>query len=438
MKTIKVIILGIIFLTGMMPLVFADVYINVMAVNGSPDKKDTSVKYNLPGDLKAEDILDTNGLKLDYNVADANYVVSGSVSLEPKESKTFRIRVKDIWHITPEQTTQIKSDIEKGFEQVGKIYDAAKAQELKDKLEKRLDFITQQQSSASSIEQRIDSYRSYRNEVARIRDEALAVDYWKSNPEQNKNQRIIHFNIDTENPVNGETKPIKEKQYLPSEVKPQDVVEAAGFEIRYDQERQQSFLFKEEEIPQGQKKSYTIGLRDIWHIEQNDIDYLRKRADYAEDFLKNSKYAQTAKVIYDQIDPLLKNIEESQKKTLEITEHISAYRDNHKSFEDAKSDVENIEKLLALYREELEKSKVENVLSKVRSLKGLSDFSKQVFDKKPTESKTWSFISWVLLFVGGLSIIYFIVLLIRSNSSKLSKNSEASDDKIKGKEGEKK
>ena len=434
MKTLKVIILGIIFLSGMMPLAFADVYINVMAVNGAPERKETTVKYNLPGDLKAEDILDTNGLKLEYNATDANYVVSGSVALDTKETKTFRVRVKDIWRITPEQTKEIKDQIDKGFEQVGKLYDAVKGQELKDKLDKKLDFITQQQSAANSIEQRIDSYRSYRNEVARIKEEALAVDYWKSNPQQNKPQRLIHFNIDTENPLNGETKPIKEKQYLPSEVKPQDVAEAAGFEIRYDQDRQQSFLYKEEEIPLGEKRSYTIGIRDIWYIEQTDLDYLRKRADYANEFLKNSKYVSTSKLLYEQVEPLVKLVEESQKINREITEHISAYRDNKKAFDDAKSNVENIEKLLALYREELEKSKVQNVLMKVRSLKGLSDFSQKVFEKKPTESKTWSFISWVLIFVGGLSVIYFVVLIIRSNASKMKKN-DAPDDKIKEQKG---
>lgn len=427
MRTLKAIILGIIFLSGMMPFAFADVYINVMAVNGAQERKETSVKYNLPGDLKEEDILDTSGLTLQYNVADANYYVTGSVTLDPKETKTFRIRVKDIWRITPEQTKQIKDEIDRGFEQVGKLYDAAKGEELKQRLEKKLDEITQQQAAANSVEQRIDAYRSYRNEVARIRDEALAVDYWKSSPEQVKADRIIRLKIDTENPIDGETKPIKEKQYLPTEVKPQDVVEPEGFEIRYDQQRQQAFLFKEEEIPQGQKRSYSIGIRDIWHIEQGDMDYLRKRADYANDFLKNSKYAQTAKILYDQIDPALKSIETAQKKTMEITEHISTYRDNLKSFNEAKSDVENIEKLLALYREELEKTKVENVLKKVRSLKGLADLSQQVFAKKPTETATWGFIGWILLAVGVLSVVYFIVLLIRSNAAKIKPVVEAEE-----------
>ncbi len=78
---------------GMHSVVFADVYINVVAVNGTSANKTSSIKFDLPGELTAEDILDTNGLQLDYDVDDANYFVYGDVTLNPKESKTFRIHL---------------------------------------------------------------------------------------------------------------------------------------------------------------------------------------------------------------------------------------------------------------------------------------------------------------------------------------------------------
>src|SRR5665213_1780492 len=107
-------IAAIIYL-GMMSLGHADIYINVMAVNGSDAPKNSSIKFDLPGELTAEDVLDTNGLQLDYNVDDADYFVYGDVSLKPKESKTFRIHVKDKWMVTPDEVDALKKQIEQGY-----------------------------------------------------------------------------------------------------------------------------------------------------------------------------------------------------------------------------------------------------------------------------------------------------------------------------------
>src|ERR1035441_8077443 len=85
------VLISIIFSMGMMSLASADIYINVVAVNGADAPKNSSIHFNLPGELTAEDILDTNGLQLDYSVDDADYFVYGDVNLKPKESKTFRI-----------------------------------------------------------------------------------------------------------------------------------------------------------------------------------------------------------------------------------------------------------------------------------------------------------------------------------------------------------
>src|SRR5476649_2715475 len=104
----------------MTSLVYADIYINVVAVNGADAPKTSSIKFNLPGELTAEDILDTNGLQLDYSVDDADYFVFGDVSLKAKESKTFRIHIKDKWTLTPDEIAELKKQVEQGYETLGK------------------------------------------------------------------------------------------------------------------------------------------------------------------------------------------------------------------------------------------------------------------------------------------------------------------------------
>ena len=417
-----------IILMGMMPVVWADVYINVLAVNGTERAKDSFVKYNLPGDLTSQDIIDTNGLDLDYNVNDSNYYVHGTVALQPKESKTFRIRVRDVWKLSPAQLDQIKNKIEEGYEQIGKLKDPQQGELLKEKLIQRLDFLQEKSSKAETVEKRIDAFRIYSKELQRIENSALAVDYWRSDPSEVKQDKIIHFSIAVENPFD-KPRPYKNKQYLPSEIKPEDLVEFEGFEVRFDQEKKQTFLFKEEELQPKEKKKYTIGIRDIWFIAQKDIEYLRQRANYVNDFLKDSRYASTCKFLFDQVNELLKNIEDSQaQKRSNILEHISIFRDNQNIYERAKTDVETLEKLLSAYRENLQKSKVENVLQKVRSLKSFADISKAIFNKAPTESVTWKFIFWVLLFVGFLTSVNFIVWIFRSKAKNVSAKTESPSD----------
>jgi hypothetical protein len=86
--------------------------------------------------------------------------------------------------------------------------------------------------------------------------------------------------------------------------------------------------------------------------------------------------------------------------------------------------VEALEKLLAVFRENLEKSKVDNVLKKVKSLKGIADVSNSILNKKFEVDTTWKFIGWVLLFVGLLTGVSYVVWIIRSKDKKIPTEAE--------------
>ena len=416
---LRVVLLSAFLSIGMARLGHADVYINVMAVNGSDMPKTSSIKFDLPGELSADDILDTNGLQLDYNVDDADYFVYGDVTLNPKETKTFRIHVKDKWMVTPDQVDALQKEIDQGYKTLGKPHDPQNADLLKDRLEKKIDYIVNLQSTnADSVEKRIDNFRSYAKEMKRIANDALNVSYWRSDPTQTPSTKLIHLTIGVENPTKF-LKHYKHHDYLPAEVKPEDVVEAEDFEVRYDEVKQLAFLFKEEDLAPGDKKKYSIGIIDIWNIDQKDIDYLRTRAKTAFDFLQDTKFQESAKLLMDSITANLGQIEASQAVQRPVLEHISAYRSNKDLYNDTEKDVENLEKLLSVFREDLEKSKVENILGKIQTLKSVNQVSKVMFNKKFEASTAWSFIGWILLFVGLLTLINFVVWLLRSKEKKI-------------------
>ena len=89
----------IIFLSVYLGLVFtrplyADLYINILAVNGTDEARDKEVQYYLPKELASSDILEVaNGLELDYDSVEGAFLVHGKVRLAPKETKTLKVNI---------------------------------------------------------------------------------------------------------------------------------------------------------------------------------------------------------------------------------------------------------------------------------------------------------------------------------------------------------
>ncbi|MDE2028787.1 MAG: hypothetical protein KGJ11_09640, partial [Candidatus Omnitrophica bacterium] len=112
-------------------------------------------------------------------------------------------------------------------------------------------------------------------------------------------------------------------------------------------------------------------------------------------------------------------IEDSQGVTRPILEHISAYRTNKTTYNSARTDVETLEKLVSVFREDLEKSKVENILQKIQGLRGVADVSKVMFNKKFESATAWSFIGWILLAVGLVTVLSLGVAMLRAKDKKI-------------------
>jgi hypothetical protein len=416
---VRVLVLAVLLVAGWAQRSSADIIINVLAINGAGEKRETPIRFVLPPDLKAEDIADTDGLTLQYDVNEGAYVAQGSVSLDPKATKAFRIKVRDVWRVTPQDVEAIKKQVDEAYDKLGRVGDQEKTDRLRRQLLDRLDFlVAQQTANTDTVEKRIDAYRIYEDRLNDIKRDALSVDYWRSNPDEAMAAKLVRMVIEVENPATQPAQKIEEKQYLPVEVKPEYILNREDFDVKFDEEKQKPYLYKEEELAPGQKKRYEITIKDVWYVRQTEINYLKQRAKYALDFLKESRFEKTAQYLFDRAGEKLSSIEASQEIQREIYEHISAFRLNMRVFEGARKDVEDLEKLVAIYREELEKTKVKNVLQKVRSLKGVAEISDSIFKKKPKMNTTWQMIGWILLFVGIYTVIHFAIWSIRSAGRK--------------------
>lgn len=181
------------------------------------------------------------------------------------------------------------------------------------------------------------------------------------------------------NPADNEqTVPVK--VYLPMEIKPEDVIYKEDLEIGYDTQQGSYYVHGEYLLGPKEVLEKEIELKDIWIIDESQIDLIRQEAkSIAEDF-KKTNYAAKAALIYQGIDKKLQNVAEMQKaSSASPGYHISNYRNALSLLNSAKAD------LLA----------AKTLLAEV-SPKGLAKF-------------TWKIILFIIIFLGVLGVSFFFI-----------------------------
>lgn len=391
----------------------ANITINLVAVNPSAtEEKETPVTYYLPKEIDSQDILNPGGLNVDYDIDRGSYVLRGSVKLKPKESKTIKVEVKDIWRIAPEEVEILKKQIEENLAllQGTPYYESGQA--LRDQMFKKMDFVLAQQVNYSeNVERRIEEYHAYIDDINQIRKNAFSIDYLKATPAPITDSKTVKFIIEVKNPSKDETKKITQKHYLPKEVRSEHVLDSKGFDVRFDDLKKQSYLSKNEEFKPGETKKYEITIKDIWHIPEDSVETLRQRAQVAYDGVKDSDFSNSAGFLFDTITDRLSRVMSSQSVKQDMQRYIGTFRMNEDHMRDAEEDVAKLETMLAAVKakklEEFEKSKVKNVLQKLQALRGIMAISQAVFGKKPSMNTTWKVIWGILIFVAFFTAIHF-------------------------------
>ena len=393
----------------------AAVNINIVAANASStETKKSPIKYYLPKELVPLDIIGTGGLELDYDIDRSLYYLHGTIELAPKETKTIKVEVQDVWRISPDEVDILKKQISDNVSLLAKTPYSESAQIVRDNMFGKLDYVVAQQSNYSdNIERRIEEFRSYLEILNEIRKNAFSSEYFKSSAPLEETAKTVKFVIEVENPSKTQEKKFQQQHYLPTEVHSQDVVEAQGFEVRFDAQRQQSFLAKEETFAPGEKKRYEIVIKDVWRVSQEKIDNFKERAQKAIDGIKGSEYAESANYVFDEATSNLQKIEELQAQKHDMKQHIGAYRISKEKLAKIEDQILRLETMLATVKakklEEFEKSKVKNVLQRLKALRGITALSQAIFGKKPSINTTWKVIWGVMAFIGFFTTFHFLI-----------------------------
>ncbi len=148
---------------------FNSVEINFLITNPSSIRQIVKFKAFLPQEAKPEHILDSSGLKLDYDPNAETYYVFGDIALGPKESVTRKVEIKDIWVFSNEEIKSIKSQAEGLLPALKKTQYEAQGAILKNDIDSTLNIVLlRQEASYSSPQDHIVAYRENKERVTRV------------------------------------------------------------------------------------------------------------------------------------------------------------------------------------------------------------------------------------------------------------------------------
>jgi len=403
---------------------WADLSINLIAVNASAEVKKVPVKFYLPRELAPEDVKETGPLKIDYDVDKGEYFVYGDFEFQPKETKTYKILVKDVWYVTEEEINLLKKQLEENLALIKDKEKYAVAETAKNRLVEQLDYILAQQVNYSEdINRRIEEYRAYADTLEDIRRKTFSLEFLAQQAKSIADvdeTKTVKFILEVKNPSETEEKAFQQKHYLPKEIRSEHIVDAQGFDVRYDHDKQKYFLTKEEKFKPGEIKKYEIVIRDIWHMPLSKVDSLEERAQTAMTEVQDSAFAASGDYLFNRVKELLDQIRNSQQEGQIVKDYIGSFRVNQRRYSAAEADVQKLEQMLAIVRakklEELEKTKVKNILQKLQALRGLAALSEAIFKKGISVTATWRIIMATLIFLAFFTTWHFITWIRRSKT----------------------
>src|SRR3989338_10523231 len=89
----------------------AEMVLKVLVVNPSETEvKEFPIHSPLPPEVRPEHVLDGDGLQVEYDPQAQAYVLTGTVTLKPKESWSRRVVLEDVCVIPPERFSALHSE----------------------------------------------------------------------------------------------------------------------------------------------------------------------------------------------------------------------------------------------------------------------------------------------------------------------------------------
>ncbi|MDD5421828.1 MAG: hypothetical protein WC592_00010 [Candidatus Omnitrophota bacterium] len=412
--TLIVVLWTLIVISG---TVFADVALKIVIANGSAsEEKDVPVYYNLPAGVKKDDVVSADGLNVDYDAQKGLYFVKGSVKLKPMESSTIKVVIKDVWKVSPQDVEELSTILKDKMNSIKDEKVKEKLNLVEKSISSKIEAILKDQADyADDIEKRMQLFSAVNEKISAIKNDIFSLDTlvyaggWKE-----EDAGAITLIIEAENPTDKKlTTPVK--YYLPKEVIPDYVTDPAGFAIRYDAEKDLSFLEKEAAFEPKEKKRFAVKVKNVWRISEEVLKGFIDEASKMNEKLKSTELASLGASMYNDIKKKADGIIESQNKAETVIEHIANYRTNQKALDDIKESLSRMHRLFEERKkdEAIQKNRIKNVLREINILQQVKKMSDVLIKGKLQQVGVWKIVLIIVLFVIIITSSFYVIWFMR-------------------------
>ena len=267
----------------------ASITLKIRAINPRSEKQKVEVKRLLPEGVKPEDVVNASEYQITYDVAARAYEVKKEIEVDPTNSVTLDVVIKDVWVIPDAELAPLGGHAEKLSVMLKGGDTENTGNGLRTLIVDGIKGVSSRQTAfALGVAKPADHIRAYevnRAALERIRKdvgmlENLVVAAGKDpesliglpkimpgpdtgSPADTGAVMVIHIKIT--NPSATEKKKIPLRHEFPSEIKTTDFVDAGGLQIGVDAEKGVCYAALEDvELAPGESKVFDIKLRNPW------------------------------------------------------------------------------------------------------------------------------------------------------------------------------
>lgn len=360
--------------------------------------KKEDVRSYLPTEIKKVDIVDTGELELDHDPSMARFFVHKYLELEPKEERTYKVLVRDVWKIPVEEIQFVRNQADIHLHAMDGKEDYEQVKLLHEKIINELkDIEDSQASQIGDVQKRLESYRVNRERLRGLRANIILLKDFKLEAESESDTlkvgREIHFVIKLVNPSEVEEKTEEVVRYLPEGVTPDTMIDTKGFDLRFDPDKRLFFLAKKIVLKPLERKEIVIRLTDRWRVPEPKLESFTSKADEITAYLSSSEFKDAANYLNSEIGRYVQEIKETQASMVGIKDRISNYNVNLKKVEAIRLNLQELERMRQIIMERQRENLLKELLKKM----------------SPDVLTTWRIIYGTITFLGLISILtYFL------------------------------
>ncbi|OGV78598.1 MAG: hypothetical protein A2340_02940 [Lentisphaerae bacterium RIFOXYB12_FULL_60_10] len=428
---LRVLLLSV-WLAGAVCVQAGKVVLQIRAGNPLEKPQKVMIRSALPSRIGTNDILSTAGLDLGYDVRENVFYVHQEIELGAKETRLFEVQLRDIWEIPAAEMARFREWAVTLTSRLSASEYAEEASGLQAGLAQALDRIETLQkehaikpgaSPAAHIqayETALQVMQEVRQDVGHLENLVMATgqdpgqligDVQNAPPPRRdiklkpEDYRTVIIRIQVRNPSPTDRRKAPVIRDLPVEVRPDDILDAGGLQVRTDPLRGICTVFQDNvEVPPNESVTFNVRIRDRWNINGPRIRELDVRA-------SNLVARIAVKEKFGTVETALQTIR----------------ADLQAIAGEPVPQVLN-ERYVAFFREQaMRVDAVEVRLNRIdASLRAIDKTSKFGFDKvkAPSAKTTWIIIYIILGFLALMSLLFFLRWYGRSGAEKLDGGQE--------------